>query len=462
MENGRSKVLIVEDDRLLREQLWWALKAEYRVLQAGDREEGLQSVRRERPDLVLLDLHLPPDLGSKEGLQLLREIRRHAPESAVIVMTADADKECALRAIEAGAYDYFRKPFDLQELGLIIRRALERVRMEKENRLLRERLSGEISFHGILGISREMRDVFEAVRRVAECDATVILLGESGTGKDMVARAIHEASPRRAGPFVAVQCSAIPEHLIESELFGHEKGAYTGAVDSRPGRFEMASGGTLFLDEVGTMSPAIQAKLLRVLEQQEFLRLGGKTPVRVDVRVITATNEDLVALMRDGRFREDLYFRIHVFPIQLPPLRRRREDIPLLADHFLKALCSANGLPPKTLTGEAMARLVESAWRGNVRELRNFITTLVLTADGDRITPADLPAGLAAGPAPGAEPDLLAGVGNGMSLPEAIAGFEVRLLRRALDKAGGIKMDAAKLLGIDKNRMMYLCRKHQL
>jgi two-component system NtrC family response regulator len=462
MDNGRNKVLIVEDDRLLREQIWWALKKDYRVAQAGDRIEGLEAVRRERPDLILLDLHLPPDLGSEEGIRLLRDVRRQSPDSVIIVMTGDQSKEYALQAIDEGAYDYFQKPMDLNELKMIIRRALDKLRIEKENRQLREKLREENSFEGIIGISRSMHGVFESIRRVADSDATVLILGESGTGKDMVARAIHNCSPRKDGPFIPVQCSAIPEHLIESELFGHEKGAFTGAVSSHSGRFEMAHGGTLFLDEVGTMSPAIQSKLLRVLEQREFLRLGGQQPVKVDVRLVTATNEDLEAHIRSGKFREDLYFRIHVFPINLPPLRERREDTPLLINHFLKHSCGANGISQKTVTREALDLLVEAPWRGNIRELKNFVMTLVLTTDGDRITPADLPVGFGAPARPADALDPLAAIGDGLSLPEAVEHFEVRVLREALNRAEGVKMEAARLLGIDKNRMMYLCRKHHI
>ena len=266
---------------------------------------------------------------------------------------------------------------------------------------------------------------------------------------------------RKKRPFIAVQCSALPEHLIESELFGHEKGAFTGAVNERAGRFEMAQGGTLFLDEIGTMSPAIQAKLLRILEQREFLRLGGKKLVRVDVRLITATNEDLEAQIRAGKFREDLYFRINVFPIQLPSLQQHREDIPLLVKHFLKVFCGSHGVPEKGITADAMETLSNAPWPGNVRQLKNFVMTLVLTVDGERITSADLPTGHVL-PSSGPNQAFPAVTVDGLSLPEAVGRFEVQLLRDALQKTEGIKVEAAKLLGIDKNRMMYLCRKHQI
>ena len=461
MSARKEKILIVEDDQFLREQLWFNLKADHTICQAADGPGGLEAVRKEKPDLVLLDLHLPPSGSSREGLNLLREIRRKGFDSAVIVMTGDQKKESSFQAIEEGAYDYFRKPMDLDELKLIVRRALGRLRIERENRQLRERLRPQGSFEGIIGSSKAIRQVFDAIRRVAATDTTVLILGESGTGKELVARAIHNLSERKDAPFVDVQCSALPENLIESELFGRERGAYTGAVSSMAGRFEMAHLGTLFLDEIGTMSQALQSKLLRVLEQRHFQRLGGKETIQTNFRLITATNEDLETGLRDGTFREDLYFRIHVFPIRVPPLRERREDIPLLAEHFLKLFCASRGTKVKTLSRDAMDHLDRHSWRGNVRELENIIQTLVLTADGDRIQASDLP------------PHLMELTseeirrfhqlsGDRISLSTEVAKFESQLVQLALNKAGGVKVEAAQILGIDKNRMMYLCRKYEL
>ncbi len=461
MRNGNHRLLIVEDDKLLREQLWWSLKKDYEVFQAGDRAAAIESVIKHQPDLILLDLHLPPDNNSEGGILLLKNIRRQAREAVIIVMTGDQKKESALRAMEEGAYDYFRKPVDLAELKMIIHRALEKFMIEKENRMLREKFHQENSYEGIIGVSKAMGKVFDSIRRVADSNATVILRGESGTGKDLVARAIHNTGPRKKKPFIAVQCSALPEHLIESELFGHEKGAFTGAVNDRAGRFEMAHQGTLFLDEIGTMSPTIQAKLLRILEQKEFLRLGAKEPVQVDVRLITATNEDLEARIREGKFREDLYFRVHVFPLHLPALRQRREDIPLLVKHFLKVFCDSHGVPGKGITADAMETLSNAPWPGNVRQLKNFVMTLVLTIDSERITSADLPTGHAL-PSSEAGQAFPAVTIDGLSLPEAVERFEAQLLKDALQKTEGIKVEAAKLLGVDKTRMMYLCRKHHI
>jgi two-component system response regulator PilR (NtrC family) len=455
----KSKVLIVEDDRQLREQLFWSLKDDYEVLQATDRKEGSDRFGKERPDVVLLDLHLSPRRKSSEGIDLLGEIRKIDQDTAVIIMTADEREELAQRAIGEGAYDYFRKPVDLGELQLIVRRAAERARIGRENHELKSRLREQSSFHEIIGNSKGLKQVFEAIRRVADSDAAVIIRGESGTGKELVARAIHRTSDRRDGPFVAVQCSALPETLIESELFGREKGAYTGADSPMEGRFDMARGGTLLLDEIGTVNPVMQAKLLRVLELKQFQRLGSKETRQVDFRLVTATNEDLEAAIREGRFREDLYYRIHVFPIHIPPLRERQEDIPLLVDHFLRTFCGLRGVPVKVFGREAMDCLTHHRWRGNVRELENLIQSLVLTTDGERITASDLP------------PDLVRISaeeirrhyelpGKGFSLPNEVERFEAHLVELALEKTGSVKTEAARLLGIDKNRMMYLCRKH--
>jgi DNA-binding NtrC family response regulator len=456
-----SRILIVDDDRHLREQIAWSLKDDYAVFHAGSREEGLAAVLRDRPDLVLLDLHLPPGQSAREGMGLLKEFHKKGLDILVIVMTGDETKEAALRAIEEGAYDFFRKPVELAELKMIIRRTLEKQRIERENRQLREKLRQQASFEEILGNSEAMKRVFDSIRRVAGGDTTVILRGESGTGKELVARAIHNTGDQRAGPFVAVQCSALPEHLIESELFGHERGAFTGAIATREGRFEMADGGTLFLDEIGTLSPAIQAKLLRVLEQKQFERLGGKQTIRAHVRLIFATNEDLEARVRDGSFREDLYYRVNVFPISIPPLRERREDIPLLVDHYLNVLCRARGMPPKNITGEALRLLMDYPWKGNVREMVNVVQNVVLRTDGRTIAASDLPSYLVA-LTPEDVRTLDRPCETPLNLETEVERFQSRLLELALRKAGGVKVEAARLLGIDKNRMMYLCRKHDL
>ncbi len=456
-----SRILIVDDDEHLRGQIGWSLNEHYTVFQAGDRQQGLEAAITEKPDLMLLDLHLPPGRATREGMSLLKETRKRGLDTMVIVMTGDESRESALRAIEEGAYDYFRKPVDLAELKLVIRRALEKQRIERENRCLRETIRQQARFQEIIGNSEAMKKVFDAIRRVADGDTTVILRGESGTGKELVARAIHNTSDRKDGPFIAVQCSALPEHLIESELFGHEKGAYTGAVCERQGRFELADGGTLFLDEIGTLSPVIQSKLLRVLELKKFERLGGKRTLHVDVRLISATNEDLEARIKDGLFREDLYYRVNVFPITIPPLRERREDIPQLVDHYLGIFCTARGIPAKSISGDALEHLMNQAWKGNVRELVNVVQNLVLRTDGGRIMLADLPSYLVE-LSPEDLQRLKKSSAEVINFGSEVERFESQMLQLALSKAGGVKIAAARLLGIDKNKMMYLCRKHSL
>lgn len=463
-----NKILIVDDDPALQEQLAWALKRDFGLVQCLDRESALQAASRELPDLVLLDLHLPPTNLLNDGLKNIGEIRRAHPEAVVIVMTGDEKTETPLRAIEEGAYDYFRKPIDLRELRIIINRALERQRIERENNRLRSEIESRYSFSQIIGYSEQMVEVFEAIRRVADSSATVILRGESGTGKELVARAIHFNSARRAGPFVSVNCAALPEGLIESELFGHEKGAFTGAQDMLVGRFERAEGGTLFLDEIGALGLPLQSKLLRVLDEREFTRLGGKNIIRVNLRLISATNENLENAIAAGRFREDLYYRINVVPINLPPLRDRREDIPLLLDHFMRRFSEERG-NKKRLDAEAIQYLMDYHWKGNVRELENLVQRLVLMIEGDTIKASHLPPNILnqepvfrpsvedlSGQSPRIIPEA------GLNFDRDVARYEYDLLRAALERAGGIKIKSAELLGLNKDRMKYLCKKYNL
>ncbi|MDQ3666602.1 MAG: sigma-54 dependent transcriptional regulator [Acidobacteriota bacterium] len=463
-----SKILIVDDDRALQEQLAWALKRDFELIQCLDRESALQAATREVPDLVLLDLHLPPTNLLNDGLKNIGEIRRANSEAVVIVMTGDEKTETPLRAIEEGAYDYFRKPIDLRELRIIINRALERQRIERENNRLRREIENRYSFSQIIGYSEQMLEVFEAIRRVADSSATVILRGESGTGKELVARAIHYNSARRAGPFVSVNCAALPEGLIEAELFGHEKGAFTGAQDMVVGRFERAEGGTLFLDEIGALGLPLQSKLLRVLDEREFTRLGGKNIIRVNLRLISATNENLEDAIAAGRFREDLYYRINVVPINLPPLRDRREDIPLLLDHFMRRFSEEHG-NKKRLDAEAIQYLMDYHWKGNVRELENLVQRLVLMIEGDTIKASHLPPHIlnqepvfrpSAEDLSGQSPRIIPEAG--LNFDRDVARYEYDLLRAALERAGGVKIKAAELLSLNKDRMKYLCKKYNL
>lgn len=455
-----KKIAIVEDDSLLRQQIVFALSKEYRVTEASDRVKGEAMLKEENPDLALVDLNLPPSGKTSEGMKLIEQIKRSDSDTVVIVMSGNADMKTVWKAIEAGAYDYFKKPFDLAELKLIIRRALEKQEIERENGRLRQALAAEErSFQDIVGKSPAMKKIYDAIKRVAGSTTTVIVRGESGTGKELIARAIHAQSKRSHQPFISVNCAALPETLVESELFGHERGAFTGAVAARAGRFELAHGGTLFLDEIGAVSQAVQAKLLRVLEERSFERVGGSKQIQADVRLVTATNEDLEKKVAEGQFREDLYYRINVFSVVLPPLRERREDIPLLLDHFLRAYCAENNVPPKTLEPAALQALLDHPWKGNVREMENLTQTLVLMCDDSVITTEHLPSYMLGFKPAGAIAEIPA---EGLSLEKAVEQFERDLIQTALRKAGSVKTKAASLLQIDKNQMKYLCRKYKL
>ena len=460
------KLLIVDDDSFLQEQLEWALKQEFALIRCSDRESGLRAATGERPDLMLLDLHLPPSLALVDGLQNITDMRTANPDSVIIVMTGDENTDTPLHAIEAGAYDYFRKPIDLRELRIIINRALERQRIERENTRLRHEVRERYSFSQIIGYSEAMNDVFGAIRRVSDSTATVIVRGESGTGKELVAKAIHYNSSRNDGPFISVNCAALPETLIEAELFGHEKGAFTGALGTVEGRFERANGGTLFLDEIGAVGLPLQSKLLRVLEDREVTRLGAKRSIKVDIRLITATNENLEDAVALGRFREDLYYRINVVPIYLPPLRDRREDIPLLIEHFIHRFCQEHGVKNKRIDREATLYLSDYSWKGNVRELENLMQRLVLMTDGEDITTSHLPPHIvtAAAKFERAKPKCNHAIfpETGINLDQEIARHEYELLSTALERSGGVKIKAAELLGLNKDKMKYLCKKYNL
>lgn len=465
----RHKLLIVDDDQLLQEQLVWSLKEDFDLLQSFDRDSALTTALRERPDLVLLDMHLPPTHNLGDGLKNINEIRRADPQTLIIVMTGDENAEAPLQAVDAGAYDYFRKPIDLRELRIIINRALERRRIEGENERLRREIQSRYSFSEIIGYSELMQEVFAAIRKVADSNATIILRGESGTGKELVARAIHYNSARSTYPFIGVNCGALPESLIEAELFGHEKGAFTGAIGRVEGRFERADRGTLFLDEVGTIGLPLQSKLLRVIEEREFTRLGGKETIKVDVRLITATNENLEVAVEQGRFREDLYYRINVVPIYLPPLRERREDIPLLVEHFLSRFCREQGIRQKRLDEEAIQYVTDYTWKGNVRELENLIQRLALMTDGETIMAAHLPphildqhSGFRIPLTDPANPVRPIPSDAAVNLEQEVARYQYQLLRAALERSGGVKIKAAELLGLNKDKMKYLCKKYSL
>jgi DNA-binding NtrC family response regulator len=450
-------VLVVDDDGPLAEQLRWALKDRYEVSWAADRLDGLRALETVHPDLVLLDLCLPPEGTPEEGFRVLRAARARGDDVAVVVMSGVEDRQAALRAVDEGAYDFFSKPVDLASLEVVVARAIEKQALARENRRLRETLRESSRMDGIVGGSEALLRVFDAIRRVADSPVTVFLEGESGTGKELVARAIHFGGSRREEPFVAVHCAALPDTLLEAELFGHEKGAFTGAVASRVGRFEAANGGTLFLDEIACLNATTQIKLLRVLEQRAVERLGSNRSFPVDIRLIVASNEDLQARVDSGEFRKDLFFRVHVFPVRLPPLRERRDDILPLAEHFLRRTCEVGGRPAKRFSPAVRSALRSRDWPGNVRELMNMVEMLALVADGEVIEPSALPY------------EWQAGIGDPVlqrareaGLRSAVDEFERRLLIEAIERAGGVKARAARELKLNPSQMKYLTRKHRL
>jgi two-component system NtrC family response regulator len=380
-------ILIVDDEKnylLVLEAL--LTDAGYEVITRDNASEALEIITSHDLDLVITDMRMP----GVDGMEFLVQLRALQPEIPVIMMTAYATVEKAVEAMKQGAFDYITKPFKNEELILTIRKALEMHRLKEENRLLSRELQERFKFGNIVGKSRVMRQVYEIIEKVAQTRASVLITGESGTGKELIARAIHFNSPRSDKPFVSVNCSALPETLLESELFGHERGAFTGAVTRRKGRFELAHNGTLFLDEVGDMSSALQVKLLRVLQEMRFERVGGTATLKVDARLVAASNRDLKREVELGRFREDLYYRLKVVHINIPPLRERRDDIPLLVHHFLKKVAKANGLPVKNVSHEAVKYLYQYDWLGNVRELENVIERAVILCDGNEIRPQDL------------------------------------------------------------------------
>ncbi len=449
-------IVIVEDDPELLEQLTWSLKGLFEVRGAQDATKA-RALCESDPDLYLFDLRLPPSGSVEEGLNLLTEVRRRDPEATVVMMSAEKDRQAVLRSIELGAFDFFRKPVDPKELIIILKRALERRRLVEENRELKDQAREEYRFDKLIGATAGMKRLFSDIEKVAPSDVTVMLQGESGTGKELVAHSIHERSARRDQLFIAVNASALPESLAEAELFGHEKGAFTGAVASKPGRFELAHKGTMFLDEIGTLTAAVQSKLLRVLESHEVERVGGRRSTPVDFRLISATNEDLEARVGAGTFREDLFYRINTIPIRIPPLRERADDIPLLADHFLEKFSTRHKKSRRKLSAGVLERLRAHPWKGNVRELEHVIEMLVLFSTGDTIAEEDLPRVLRQNPSSSSFTGKPQGA---LSFAKAVEDFERKLLTDAIGESGGVKAEAARRLGLDSNQIKYLCRKY--
>lgn len=443
----KPKLLIVDDDDEIRTQMRWALATDYAVVLAADRASALEQFRAHRPAVVLLDLGLPPNPGTpEEGLAALSEILTIDRLTKVVIVSGQGEKGPALRAIGAGAYDFLGKPVEMDELKLLLKRCFHLALLEREYQQMQQTLRSD-SFEGLLGTGPRMQVVFDAIRKVATTDAPVLILGESGTGKEMTARAIHQRSARKNGPFVAINCSAIPESLIESELFGHEKGAFTGAHAQRKGRIELSTGGTLFLDEIGEVPLPIQVKLLRFLQEQYIERVGGRQEIAVDTRVIAATNADLKKGMSTGTFREDLFYRLAVVQILLPALRDRDDDIVLLAQAFLQRFAGENGKSNLTFAPDALRAIRQHPWPGNVRELQNRVKRGVIMSEGKRLSAADM------------ELESVGGGQGATTLKEARERLENEMIRNVLRKHNGKITSAALELGISRPTLYELMDK---
>lgn len=439
MKSSKAKILIIEDEQSIRDVLKILLEEEgYDIVTASDGREGLDWLQKDIFDLVITDIKMP----GADGFEILRKSQEVAPESMVIMITAFGTIESAIEAMKLGAYDYVHKPFKIDEIRLIIKNALDKRRLRTEVSLLREKVKAAYEVENIVGRSPKMLDVLKVLPRIASNTSNVLITGESGTGKDLVATALHNLSPRHDKNFVAINCASFPEGLLESEIFGHMKGAFTGAVQNKQGLFEVADGGTLFLDEVAEMPLSLQSKLLRAIENGTFRRLGGTTDIRVNVRILAATNKDIKEAVAAGDFREDLYFRLNVIPLHLPALRERTEDIPLLIEHFLGKY--SNG--KRQFSGNALQALMALPWRGNVRELENIVERIILFADKEVITEADIPPEII-----GASPEdkvSLPSVGNGIDLEDIMASMEKGYLIEALKLTSGKKTEAARLLNL--------------
>lgn len=444
MKKHKGKILIVEDEKSMQEVLKILLEGEnHEVTTASDGIEGLSYLDKDIFDLVITDMKMP----KADGFEVLKKVKEISPDTIVIMITAFGNKETAIEAMKLGAYDYISKPFNIDEIRLIVRKAIEKKREREELELLREKVETTYTLENIISKSPKMQDMFKLIPRIAQSNSNVLITGESGSGKELVATALHNLSHRKDKNFVTINCAAFPEGLLESELFGHMKGAFTGALYNKQGLFEIADGGSIFLDEIGEMPASLQAKLLRILENGIFRRVGGTTDTKVDIRVISATNKDLKEEIAAGRFREDLYYRLNVVPINIPPLRERKEDIPLLIDHFLRKTANK----PKLVTPEAMRLLIDYPWMGNVRELENVIERVALLTDTDKeeITPADLPSEIARMTGYTIEiKGIPAITDEGIDIDKIIENIEKKYLLQALDKAGGVKTEAAKLLNL--------------
>ena len=441
-------ILVVDDEESMREFLSIMLKREgYGVNVASDGAQALELLKQNSYDLIISDIQMPR-LG---GFELLAQVMSRTPETAMIMVTAFSSTEQAVEAMKQGAYDYITKPFKNEEIRLIVKNALERKTLRQENQELKKELGRRYSFGNLIGKSRSMQQVYDLIAKVAASRSNILVTGESGTGKELVARAIHYNSDRHEAPFVPINCGAIPENLLESELFGHEKGSFTGAIQQKSGLFEVANGGTLFLDEIGELPAMMQVKLLRVLQEREVRRVGGTRDISVDVRVVAATNKDLEAEVTSGTFREDLFYRLNVIRLALPPLRDRRDDIPLLIEHFYQKLTGKKGLH---VTEKAMRRLLDYGWPGNIRELENIVERCLVLGQGEELSEDSLPANLVAD-TPAAEGQFSQIPDTGLDIDAYLGAIEKDILLKALDKTGGVRKKAAELLGISFRSIRY-------
>ncbi len=448
------RIAIIDDDETVRDVLTSYLTEKgYDVLSSDKGDRGLELLLTERFDAALVDLVMP-GIG---GMDILKELISRKIRLPVIIITAYGTIQNAVESMKLGAFDYVTKPFNLEEIGIVIERALELSRLERENLLLKKQLRGRYNFSGLIGDSIKMQRVYELIEKVADTDSTILITRESGTGKELVARTIHYNSSRAEGPFVPLNCAAIPRDLLETELFGHEKGAFTGAISTRIGRFELANNGTLFLDEIGELDPSLQVKLLRVIQEREFERVGGVKTIKVDVRIIAATNRNLEEAVAEGKFREDLYWRLNVIPIHLPPLRERREDIPLLVDYFIKKFHRKRKGKALIIPPEVMSVIIKYEWPGNVRELENLIERLSVLVTDETVKIQDLPERfIKKSPAEeyGIKPEVPELTGEGLDLNRFIEDIERDIILKALQKADGVRAKAASLLGLNRTTLI--------
>lgn len=451
MQKSKGKILIVEDEKSMREVLKILLEGEnYEVISASDGLEGLSYITKDIFDLVITDIKMP----RADGFEILKKVKEISPDTIVIMITAFGTTESAIEAMKLGAYDYIHKPFKIDEIRLIVRKAIEKKKLSQEVTLLREKVRTSYTLENIIGQSQKMQELFKLIPRIAQSNSNVLIMGESGSGKELFATALHNLSHRKERNFVTINCATFPEGLLESELFGHMKGSFTGALYNKQGLFEIADAGSIFLDEICEMPVNLQAKLLRVLENGIFRRVGGTTDIKVDVRVISATNKDIKDEIASGRFRDDLYYRLNVVPLHVPPLRERKEDIPLLVNHFLRKTSDH----PKKITPEAMRILMDHPWKGNVRELENVIERVSLLTDKEHITPAELP------PEITEYADELKEIQDlteeGIQIDTLIEDIEKKYLLKALKKANGVKTEAARLLNLSFRSFRHRLQKY--